>query len=144
MRDYSERELLLQNLLATAATLVYRASRAMGENNLVAQKVLVIECETWFSETKESLSAALASGATAPVIPTPAPPAGNNGDVWKSPPVTREKPGLIPPGLVKNTETPSTEGVPSYKESAGGISPARVISTKPSNASAMAFFGMKP
>ena len=143
MRDYSERELLLQNLLATAATLVYRASRAMGEGNLVSQKVLVIECEAWFSETKLSLSAALASEATAPVIPTPARPAENSGDVWKSPPVSQGKPGLTPPGPAKTTETPSTEGEGSSSESAGVTIPQPSPWKKPSNESALNFFGMK-
>lgn len=140
MREPTERELFLQNNLATAAVLLYRASRAMAVGSAKEQQLLVIECNQWFSEMRESLSGEISSEETQKATSTSAPPAERLGEGWKSP---LSEPTSSPPGLVKTTETPSTEGVPSSTESAGSITPPRRTSLTPSQKAAMNFFLMK-
>lgn len=73
----NSRELLLQNLLAQAAGLLYRYSRSLPQTS-DEKWLILIEIEEFFSETKKSLSAELSrevSGAS----PTPAKSAVTNG-----------------------------------------------------------------
>ncbi len=141
MREPTDRELYLQNLLATSAVLVYRSAKAMAAGSYQEQQLLVIECNQWFSEVKSSLSAEIRSAESRRVIPTPAPPAESNGVAWKRGGTAT---GLTPPGLVKTTETNSTEGGASSTESLGLTSPPSEASLTPSQLAAMTFFGMKP
>ena len=105
MRDYTERELILNNLLAMAATLVYRSARAMAKpENQSEQAGLIIECEAWFFETKYTLSQIVTSEAIVKATDISAQPVESYGVNWKSPQLPR---GIIlsHPGPAKSTET---------------------------------------
>jgi hypothetical protein len=68
MRELSPRELLLQNLLAQSATLLYRVSRTLHPTY---NESLIIECEEWFTEAKGAIAECLEEDARAEKI-TPA------------------------------------------------------------------------
>ena len=138
----SPRELLLQNLLATSATLVFRATKVLAVGNRAEQLLLVIECEQWFSEAKASLSRGILLADHAEDTDTSAPVAENSGENWKRVP---PEPGvtLSPQDPVTSTEIPSPGEVPSSPDSSGEITPEPTPSKKPSTDSPLNFFFMK-
>jgi len=90
-----DREVFLQNLLATSATLLFRASQRLTDDD----EALTIEIETWFRETKTQLIAALRAPEAPARIPAPdtsssAEPAPNAGQYWK-PPTTAQGKNLM-------------------------------------------------
>jgi len=113
------REVYLQNLLAMAATLLFRATTELRSGSLVSQKLLVIECEAWFSETRNSLTAAL-SAEVYEVSPTSAEPAETSGDEFSSP---VKDVGWSRPPLANPTEIGESEGVSSSPSSTGTTPP---------------------
>lgn len=146
MRPLSPRELVLHNLLAQAATLVFRAAKAMEKPNLVLQQTLVIECEEWIFEAVSTLSAEIATEERSEVLPTSARPAGNPGrepsyqtvDLgWHHPPPAQTT------GISPEPQTPSEPEVPSSGPSSGGMKEPLKPSTKPSTLSPLDFFGMR-
>ncbi len=140
MREPTDRELYLQNLLATSAILVYRSAKAMASGNAQEQQLLVIECNQWFSETRASLLGEISSEETRKATSTFVAPAATLGEKWKSP---SGETTSSPPGLASNTETPSTVGEVSSTESPGSIIPRKETSLTPSQRAAMNFFLMK-
>ncbi len=140
MREPTERELFLQNLLATSAILVYRSAKAMASGNTAEQQLLVIECNQWFSETRASLLGEISSEETRRDTSTSARPAEMPGEKWKSPP---SETSSFQAGPVSNTETPSTVAGVSSTESPGSTIPRKEISLTPSQRAAMNFFLMK-
>lgn len=57
MQELSKREIILQNLLAQAATLLFKTSKAL---NPLTQEELIIQCEEWFVEAPRIIIACLA------------------------------------------------------------------------------------
>lgn len=83
MRPITERELLLQNLVATGANLLYRASHALSNSTPEAtREAVIIEVETWFAESKQSIIEAMARPDIVPVV---APPPKPEPDIWVKP-----------------------------------------------------------
>lgn len=146
MHPLSQRELLLHNLLATAATLVFRSAKAMEKPNLLLQQALVIECEAWISEAVSSLSGEISTEERSEGLRTSARSAGNPGPGPTSPPVDL---GWRPQAPVQTTETSPEAQTSSEPEaqssgpSSGGMTEPLKPSTKPSTLSALDFFGMK-
>lgn len=93
----TRRELFLQNRLAMAASLLYRVAKALAR--VSPNNPLVIECETFFSETRSSLAAELAAPEPA-AMPTSVKSAVKSGagSDWVHPN------GWPSPGLAKTTE----------------------------------------
>jgi len=147
MQPLSQRELLLHNLLATAATLVYRSARAMESHNLLLQTSLVIECENWFSEARESLSGEISTEERSEGLPMSARGAGSPGREPTSPPVDlgwQHPPPAQTTEISPNPRTSSEQEALSSGPSSGGtLEPLKPI-PKPSTLSALDFFGMKP
>ena len=83
MRDNSARELLLQNRLALAATLLFQASQILNGREKCNLPILLLEIEGFFSETKNLLAAELAAEVRAAAMPTSAPPAEKSGERWR-------------------------------------------------------------
>lgn len=146
MRPLSQRELVLHNLLATAATLVFRAAKAMEKPNLVLQQALVIECEEWIFEAVSTLSGEIATEERSEVLPTSAQPAAKPGreptylgvDLgWHHPPPAQTT------GINPEAQTSSEPEAPFSGPSSGGMTEPLKPSTKPSTLSALDFFGMR-
>lgn len=58
MCDLSYREIVLQNLLAQAANLLFLTSKAL---NPKTQEELIIECEEWFNKAPRIIESCLAT-----------------------------------------------------------------------------------
>lgn len=112
------REVFLQNLLAMAATLLYRATKAMDRaDNTPEQEALVIENESWFKETRVAIIRALETPDLGAATAISASPAANSGQNWNSP---NRGNGiqLIKPVLPTDVDTTSAE--PLSPRSSGG------------------------
>ena len=132
MRSPTPRELALQNLLAMGATLLFRSAEAMRGGNRATQLGLVIECEAWFSEARDTLSRAIHSEGGA-ASHTPVPPAPSSGVAWNSP---REGITTSSPGPAQPTEAPpSPEETPSPLSLGGGGKTASLEAEKKSSTS---------
>lgn len=120
MRPYTTRELFLQNLLATSATLLFRSVKALEKGTIEQQEALIIEATQWFLDTKHSLMEVLA---TPEALPSPAPPAATSGGVYWRAPLSQENinNGTISPGPVSPTPS-ATEGVAASSNASHGSS----------------------
>lgn len=141
MRDPTPRELLLQNLLARSTVLLFQTAKALERSADPQHQTLVIECQNWFSEARQSISGAIRSEAPPAGMPSPAPIAGNSGENskwtgWASA-------GSSPPIPAKTIPQPSAGAAPSSTGSAGGITPSP-IPGKTSKSSPTDYFGMNP
>jgi len=84
MPQQTERELLLQNLVATGASLLFRASKALGESATPEQReAVIIETERWFLESKAQIIQALARPEIYPSLPEPV--EEEESTPWKKP-----------------------------------------------------------
>lgn len=127
MKTLERENQLLTNHLAMAATLLYRCAQTLaGRKDGDHPSALVVECETWFIEARNSLEAALrensgASSTTAPVVE-------KSGEELPSPPVI---PGWLRPMIVQITEVHAYSPYPDlfYKLSFGGTIPTVPHST---------------
>jgi hypothetical protein len=117
MRPLSDRELLLQNLLAMGSVLLFRSAQAMRSGDRATQIGLVIECEAWFSETRVSLSQVLNSEDSVG-SGTSAPPAESAGVKWNSPPGDNTS---SPSSPANSTEPPTESEDTSSPPSSGGL-----------------------
>lgn len=115
--------LAVQNLLAQAASLLYRVGETLGEDPcLPHQTLLKIEIATFFSEGKKSLSEAVLKqeirmskelGPSAPSAESFGPESS-----WDYPNLARNT--SSPDGPAKLTETPISPGAASGSSSSGG------------------------
>lgn len=122
MREPSKRELLLQNRLALASTLLFSCAKVLSGRSNENRAVLLIECESFFSETKSLLTAAIAQETERAESPTSAPAAGKSGGAWNWEAWT----GYVPPGPAptpapEDVEGPQSAPAPSSESSLGGI-----------------------
>lgn len=82
----TKRELFLQNRLAMASVLLFRCTRFLLKLNLPQSESFLIECEIFFSETREQISSFVDEP---PLSPSPPPPSAP--PVWKKPPSFAER-----------------------------------------------------
>ena len=112
-----DRELLLQNSLAMGATLLFRAGTVLGKPGKEAEQCLLLsEIASWFSETKNSLSGALALERRRD-IPTFAPTAATSGGESTFQPWGSIQ---LSAGPANSTEMNTTEGEVSSPQFSGG------------------------
>lgn len=112
----------------------------MAAGDPKTQQLLVIECHTWFSEVRQSLSEELGKEFQKATV-TSAPPAENYGAAWNSPKTTECI--SFSTALAKTTEPASPEGAP-FSENSGSGNPTSAQPPKNSaNQAAMNFFGMR-
>lgn len=117
LRAPTARELFFQNLLARSAVLLHAATTALSKTG--AAPTVVIECETFFSETASLIAAELEADAAA--LPMSAMPAEEPGEEWKGWPAC---PTLSPsPSTAENAPEPITSEEVSSSPSFGGITP---------------------
>jgi len=111
----------------------------MAEGDIPLQESLVIECEAWFLETRDTLSKSL-SRETNEESGTTAKPAEKSGADWNS-----IQTGFISARIshVQSMEPDTTGEDRSSNPSSGGISSPGETSKSVSNISPIAFFGMK-
>jgi hypothetical protein len=139
MRQDTEREILLQNLLAMGASLLHRSAKAMRSGHIPTQTLLVVECEIWFSEAHKSLLALISAQERAK--PGSAPSAERPGENWKAPPATA---GLSPASDATSTPPDTKLEVPSSEESSGRTIKPLKTQEKPSINALSYFFVTKP
>lgn len=139
MQSYTPRELALQNLLAVGSILLFRSAQAMRSGDIRTQATLVIECETWFSETRLSLSALISEEARVTFGPVRS--AATLGENWKAPP---DSGGSSPASDAISTNLPSSEGDHSSRASPGADTMPPKTSRKPSTNPLSYFLGTKP
>jgi len=118
-------DFLLQNLLARAASLLFRVGETLGEGPCPpTQTLLKIEISTFFLEGKSSLSEALLEKETPMQKESgqSVPSAENSGPEsnWDYPNLARENTSL-PDGPVSNTEAPISPEAQSGSSLDGGI-----------------------
>ena len=118
MRPYTTRELFLQNLLATSATLLFRSVKALEKGTIEQQEALVIEATQWFLDTKHSLMEVLT---TPEASPSPAPPAATSGGVYWQAPLSPQdiSNGTTSPGPASPTPPATKEAAVSSNASPG-------------------------
>ena len=105
MQDPAEKALFLQNRLAVAAVLLHRCTKALAISPNPAAQYLVIECEDFFSETRNLLLAALETEPVAgSVSAKPVEKSGEQFQGWKKPD------GFQSVSPAENTEPPSPAG----------------------------------
>lgn len=132
-------DLILQNLLARAASLLFRVGETLGEGPCPpTQTLLKIEIATFFLEGKSSLSEALLEKETPMQKESDqsAPSAGNSGpeSTWDYPNLARENTSS-PDGLVYPTGTTIERVVLSGNSSSGGTGDFPPLSNSPSPSS---------
>ena len=104
MRDPTSRELLLQNLLARSTVLIFQTAKALERSVDPHHQTLVIECQNWFSEARQSISAGIRSEAPPAGMPSPAPIAVLHRVRWGnySQPDTWKNVEKLPDGLLRH------------------------------------------
>jgi hypothetical protein len=87
MREPSRRELFLQNRLALSSTLLFSTVQVLSGKSNEDRRALIIECETFFSETARLLAAEIEAEMERAESPISAPPAEKYGVAlnWVSP-----------------------------------------------------------
>ena len=92
MRPLSPREILLQNLVATSATLLFRASKTL-DNRETKSLHLIIEIDTWFRETKSDITKILSEPVGEESLPVRS--VESNGQNWKAPRIAQDTSSVL-------------------------------------------------
>ena len=136
----SKQELFLQNALAQAASLLHQTVTLLNKSPSPVQLCLIIEIQTFFLETKESLSLMMkqeqkppskVSSGSAPTVQSP-------GLNWREKPSTQEtSPGESSPGpawKIPPRRTPTSyEAEASYPTCYGSPTTSDSKTSKPSS-----------
>lgn len=81
----SKRELFLQNRLAMASVLLYECTRELKRSHSLRAEGLLIECETYFNETRKQIQQEMTNevGAATPAAPRAEGPSSPPAEQWK-------------------------------------------------------------
>lgn len=92
MREFSPREVLLQNLLAQSATLLFRSTKLLHSTSTSERENLIIEIEEYFEEAQAAIAESIRedskTGQQRTVIE---PGATRTAAVWQQPPIIDEE-----------------------------------------------------